>query len=81
MNRCQHTSPCTNEGTIFRDCTRGPMYDPRWFCEEHIEEAEAVQRRLSNEANIQYQESVVKMLEQRIIAEREKLATMLEELS
>jgi len=57
------------------------MYDPRWFCEEHIEEAEAVQRRLSNEANIQYQESVVKMLEQRIIAEREKLATMLEELS
>lgn len=74
--RCDHTDPCANEGTIFRDCTRGPIYDPRFFCKDHITEADAVQQRLHNKGNLTYQRSVVTNLELQLVAAREKLAAM-----
>jgi len=74
--RCHHTEPCDNEGTIFRDCTRGPLYDPRWFCEDHIEEADAVQKRIHDEAHLSYQRGKVAYLEKDLARERVVLAEM-----
>ena len=71
--RCHHTEHCDNEGTIFRDCTRGPIYDPRWYCLDHIEEAIRGQKRLSTDATITYQRSVVKNLIQNLKDEKKKL--------
>ncbi len=74
--RCYHTEPCDNEGTIFRDCTRGPFYDPRWYCENHIEEADATQRRISEEAALSYQRSIVSNLKNDLAKEQVVLADM-----
>ena len=74
--RCYHTEPCDTEGTIFRDCTRGPLYDPRWYCEDHIEEADATQRRLSAEAALTYQRSVVENLKIKLEKEQVRLSEM-----
>lgn len=77
--RCHHTETCDNEGTIFRDCTRGPMYDPRWFCEDHIEEADAVQHRISADAQIAYQRSVVENLKKKLKDEKAELRALVTE--
>lgn len=74
--RCHHTEPCNHEGTIFRDCTRGPLYDPRWYCEDHIEEADAVQQQISKKAALSYQRSKVVYLEKDLARERVALAEM-----
>ncbi len=74
--RCYHTEPCDNEGIIFRDCTRGPLYDPRWYCEDHIEEADATQRQISEEAALSYQRSIVTNLENDLAKEQIKLTDM-----
>ena len=74
--RCYHTEPCDNEGTIFRDCTRGPLYDPRWYCKDHIEEADAIQQQISKEAALFYQRGVVTNLEERLAKERVILTNM-----
>lgn len=74
--RCHHTESCDNEGTIFRDRTCGPLYDPRWYCEDHIEEADAVQRRLSDKATLTYRRSVVANLEKELERQKAILADM-----
>ena len=77
--RCHHTEKCDIEGTIFRDCTRGPMYDPRWYCEDHIEEADAVQKRISDDSQITYQSSVVDNLKAKLKEEKAKLRLLIHE--
>lgn len=74
--RCYHTEPCENEGTIFRDCTRGPLYDPRWFCEDHIEEADATEQRISERAALSYQRSIVANLETDLAKAKVELSIM-----
>lgn len=73
---CHHTKHCNNEGTIFRDCTRGPIYDPRWYCEDHIDEADAKQRDISRRAQLTYQRSKVENLEVALSVEKQILADM-----
>lgn len=77
--RCHHTEKCDNEGTIFRDYTRGPLYDPRWFCDKHIEEADAVQQRISREVTLSYQRSIIANLEKTLEDARTKLLVLEEE--
>ncbi len=74
--RCYHTEPCDNEGTIFRDRTRGPLYDPRWYCEDHIEEADVAERKRSTEASLRYQRGVITNLEKKLASERIVLENM-----
>lgn len=74
--RCHHTEPCDNEGTIFRDYTQGPIYDPRFFCEDHINESDVTQQQISKKRALSYQRSKVAYLEKDLAREQVVLAEM-----
>ncbi len=67
---------CENEDTSFIDCTRGPMYDPRFYCGEHMPIVKEREAKLHREAAISYQHSVVANLEFKLEQEKIKLAGM-----
>ena len=72
---CNATN-CDEEDTSFIDCTRGPLYDPRFYCEEHMLIAKEREDKLSREAALSYQYSVVAHLEFKLEQEKIKLAGM-----
>ena len=74
--RCHHTEPCDNEGIEFQDCTCGPMYDPRWFCPVHIDEAREALHQQDAKRHLGYQRNMVRYFEEKLAKEREKLAEM-----
>ena len=67
---------CDEEDTSFIDCTRGPLYDPRFYCEEHMHVEKARQDKLSREAAISYQYSVIANLEYQLEQKKIELAEM-----
>ena len=67
---------CECEDTAFIDCTRGPLYDPRFFCELHMPAVKAHEAKLSREAALSYQYSVVAHLEYKLEQEKIKLEGM-----
>ena len=67
---------CDEEDTSFIDCTRGPMYDPRFYCEEHMKTVKEREAKLSREAALSYQHSVVAHLEYKLEQEKIKLEGM-----
>lgn len=76
MAVCHKVGGCNNKASHFLDCTRGPLYDPRFFCDEHIQEAKDIERRISNKASLSYQRSVVAQCKTKLALEEEKLAQM-----
>lgn len=74
--RCHHTEPCDNEGIEFQDCTCGPLYDPRWFCPVHVDEAREALRQRSAKGKLVYQRSVVENLKTKLKLEQQRLSEM-----
>jgi hypothetical protein len=72
---CNATN-CDKEDTGFIDCTRGPLYDPRFYCEEHMPAVKEHEAKLSREAALSYQYSVVAEYEYKLEQAKIKLAGM-----
>lgn len=67
---------CDRGDTSFIDCTRGPLYDPRFYCEEHMKIEKARQDKLSQEAAISYQESLIANLEYQLEQKKIELSEL-----
>lgn len=67
---------CKREDTDFIDCTRGPLYDPRFYCDEHMQTEKDRQDKLSREAAISYQYSVIANLAYQLEQKRIELTEM-----
>ena len=67
---------CDREDTEFIDCTRGPLYDPRFYCEEHMPIVKEREAEISRQAALSYQRSVVAHLEYKLEQEKIKLEGM-----
>ena len=76
MALCHKVGGCDKKAAHFIDCTRGPLYDPRFYCDEHIQEAKDKETELSNAAALRYQRSVVANCEFKLEDEKAKLAEM-----
>ena len=72
---CNATN-CNEEDTSFIDCTRGPLYDGRFYCGEHMPAVKEHEAKLHREAALSYQYSVVASLEFKLEVEQAKLARM-----
>ena len=70
---------CDKEDTSFIDCTRGPLYDPQFYCAEHMPIVKEREDKLYREANLSYQYSVVANLEYQLEQAQFKLAKMEQE--
>jgi hypothetical protein len=55
---CNATN-CDEADTSFIDCTRGPLYDGRFYCDEHMPAVKERESKLHREAALSYQYSVV----------------------
>ena len=67
---------CECEETEFIDCTRGPLYDPHFYCEIHMPAVKGRQDKLSREAAISYQYSVIANLEYQLEQKKIELTEM-----
>lgn len=76
---CNATN-CEKEDTSFIDCTRGPLYDGRFYCEDHMPAVKEHEANLSREAAIYYQSSVVADYEYKLEQAKIKLAQMENEI-
>ena len=76
---CNATN-CNEENTSFIDCTRGPLYDPRFYCEDHMQVVKDREAKLSREAALSYQYSVVADYEYKLEQAKIKLAGMENEI-
>ena len=72
---CNATT-CENEDTSFIDCTRGPLYDGRFYCDEHMPAVKEREAKISQDAAIYYQRSMVADYEYRLEEAKLKLAEM-----
>lgn len=72
---CNATT-CNEEDTSFIDCTRGPMYDGRFYCEEHMPAVKEHEAKLHRETALSYQYSVVANYEYKLHQAKIKLAEM-----
>ena len=72
---CNATN-CDVEDTSFIDCTRGPLYDGRFYCDEHMLAVKKREAKISQDAAIYYQRSVVAGFEYRLEEAKLKLAEM-----
>jgi len=68
-----YVTDCKNKDTKFIDCTRGPLYDPRFYCEDHYDEAHENERRISRDSWLVYQRSIVSNLKAKLLEEQAKL--------
>ena len=69
---------CEEEDTSFIDCTRGPLYDPHFYCAEHMPIVKEREAKISREASLNYQYSVVANFEYQLEQAKIKLAEMVE---